>query len=65
MSEVARISVQEAKDKVESGQALLVCAYDSDDKFARFHLEGAISLSEFKGRAEDITKEQELIFYCA
>ena len=63
MVEVARVSVQDARENMAGGQALLVCAYDSDEKFSRFHLEGAISLSEFKSRADEISKEQELIFY--
>ena len=46
------------------GKALLVCAYDSDEKFAKYHLEGAISLSDFKKRAGETPKEQEIIFYC-
>jgi hypothetical protein len=65
MVEVARVSVQEARDRVSGGKALLVCAYDNDDKFAKFHLEGAISFSELKGKVDSLTKDQELIFYCA
>jgi len=33
MREPVRISPQEARQKVISGQALLVCAYDDADKF--------------------------------
>ncbi|MBU0480880.1 MAG: ArsR family transcriptional regulator [Proteobacteria bacterium] len=65
MADVARISVQNAREKVAKGQALLVCAYESDDKFSRFHLEGAISLSEFRRLENDIDRGRELIFYCA
>ena len=42
MSEPVRISPQEARQKVTSGQALLVCAYDDPDKFQQNHLEGAL-----------------------
>ncbi|NIP23592.1 MAG: ArsR family transcriptional regulator, partial [candidate division Zixibacteria bacterium] len=40
MSEPIRISSQEARQKVLSEGALLVCAYDDDDKFENNHLEG-------------------------
>ncbi|MEN8142047.1 MAG: ArsR family transcriptional regulator [Thermodesulfobacteriota bacterium] len=65
MTEVARISPQETKEKVTSGTALLVCAYASKAKFAENHLEGAISLTDFQARANHLPKEQEIIFYCA
>jgi hypothetical protein len=65
MTEPVRISSQEARQKVLSGGALLVCAYDDDEKFKNNHLEGATSFSEFKSRLPSLTKNQELIFYCA
>ena len=65
MSEVARISVEEARQRVQAGSALLVCAYDSDEKFQKMRLEGAFSLSEFRSRLSTFAKDQEIIFYCA
>ena len=64
MSEIIRISPEEAREKVSDGKALLVCAYDSDEKFAKFHLEGAISLADFKGMADELQKDQQIILYC-
>lgn len=64
MPEVERITAEKAREKVSLGKALLVCAYDSDDKFTQYHLEGAISLSDFKNKVGEIPKEQEIIFYC-
>ena len=63
MAEVTRINVQETSAKLGAGEALLVCAYDNDQKFAQYHLEGAISLSEFREKIGALTKEQEIIFY--
>jgi len=61
-----RISPQQAHEQLESAPgALLVCAYDSEAKFQQNHLEGAISLQEFKSQVEDIPKDREIIFYCA
>jgi hypothetical protein len=64
-SSVKRIGPQEAQRHVESGGAVLVCAYDSEDKFRQNHLEGAISLDQFNSQADSISKDREIIFYCA
>jgi hypothetical protein len=63
MTEVTRVDVQEANGKVVAGQALLVCAYDNDQKFAQYRLEGAISLAELREKVETLAKDQEIIFY--
>lgn len=65
MTEPERIAPKEAAEKVKAGAALLVCAYDNEEKFKAFHLEGAISLGELKGRLSALPKGQEIIFYCA
>lgn len=65
MSEVNRVSASSIKAGVESGSTLLVCAYDNDEKFKSFHLEGAIPLSEFKVRHPLLAKDTHLVFYCA
>ena len=64
MSEVERIATEKAREQVSMGKALLVCAYDSDEKFAKYHLEGATSLSGFRKKIDAMPKEQEIIFYC-
>ena len=65
MAEPIRISPREVRDKVQAGSALLVCAYDDEEKFKNNFLEGAISFSEFKSRLPSLTNTQEIIFYCA
>jgi hypothetical protein len=65
MQEPIRISPQEARHKVTSGSALLVCAYGNKRKFEYYHLQDAISYPEFKSRLESLSKDQEIIFYCA
>ena len=60
-----RIAIIEAREKVMEGQAILVCAYDSDEKFNKMRLQGAIPLSTFKDKLTGIEKEQMIIFYCA
>jgi hypothetical protein len=65
MAEPIRISVEVARQKVNSGVALLVCAYDDDEKFKNNHLQGAISLNDFRAKLPSLSTEQEIIFYCA
>ncbi len=65
MAEPERITPRETYEKVQAGTALLVCAYDNEEKFKARRLEGAISLSEFKSRLPALPKDQEIIFYCA
>jgi hypothetical protein len=65
MADPKRVSPEETRQKVSSGEALLVCAYHEDEKFQRVPLEGAISFSEFSSRVPSLPKDKELIFYCA
>jgi rhodanese-related sulfurtransferase len=62
---VIRITPEETFQKLRAGKALLVCAYDSDEKFRNMHLDGAISLAEFKEKLPSLPKNQEIVFYCA
>ena len=65
MKEVVRVAPEETYKKVESGKALLVCAYDDDAKFRSVQLKGALSFSELESKVEALPKNQEIIFYCA
>jgi hypothetical protein len=64
MADVKRISVEEARRKVDAHQALLVCAYDDDAKCRMMNLEGSISLTTLQSRLGSLPKTQEIIFYC-
>ncbi len=65
MTQTNLISAPEARKHVQSDDALLVCAYESEEKFKNACLEGAISLQEFKAKEETIDKNREIIFYCS
>jgi hypothetical protein len=65
MTEMIRVTPREARERVLSRSAMLVCAYDDDEKFRLVQLEGAISLNEFKSRLLSLDKDKEIIFYCA
>ena len=60
-----RIDPDTARVHVASSQALLVCAYDSPEKFRENFIDGAISLQELEARAPRLSPAQEIIFYCA
>lgn len=65
MAEVNRVQAADIRAGVVSGSTLLVCAYDNDEKFKKFNLDGAIPLSEFKVRVPDLVKDTKIVFYCA
>lgn len=65
MGEIPRISISDARQRVEEGKALLVCAYESEDVCKGMMLTGAMSLAQFRERVPGLDKEQEIVFYCA
>jgi len=65
MVEPDRIGPRETSEKLRAGKALLVCAYHDEEKFKALQLERAISLSSFESRFASLSKDQEIIFYCA
>jgi hypothetical protein len=60
-----KISVHEAHMKVEGKTALLVCAYEDEEKCRGMMLDGAIPHSVLKVREPLLPKDEEIIFYCA
>jgi hypothetical protein len=64
MAEPERISPQEVNKKLKAG-LLLVCAYDDEDKCRMLHIEGALSFNQLKSKLPSISKDQEIVFYCA
>ena len=64
MPEIERISPQKAYEGLNKG-AWLVCAYEDEGKCNSIHIQGALSIKDFRSRLPDIPKEREIIFYCA
>ncbi len=62
MTTARRIDVEEARRRVQAGDALLVCAYEDDDKCGAMALEGSIPLSELRRRG--VEPDQPIVFYC-
>lgn len=65
MSDIQRITVESARTGLQADELLLVCAYDDDEKFRQYCLEGSISLSTFRSQLESLEKSREIVFYCA
>ncbi len=65
MSEVMKISAQEAREKTKAGQARLVCAYGDASKCENILLQGAESWPDIRGRLSQLDADQEMILYCA
>ncbi len=63
MSPITFIEARDAFEHVKNNGALLICAYDSDEKFHKLRLDGAIPLSEFKSLSATVAENKELIFY--
>jgi hypothetical protein len=63
MSAPKRVGAEEVRSKSQSGQALLVCAYESDTKFRHTALDGAIPFSEFERRKASLPHDHEIVFY--
>ncbi|MFO7739525.1 MAG: hypothetical protein R6V46_13685 [Desulfatiglandaceae bacterium] len=59
------IAVEDAHEKVMTAQALLVCAYDSNEAFNKMRLQNAMALSEFKEKLASVDLSKMIIFYCA
>jgi hypothetical protein len=65
MADVPRIHVETAREQVRSGRALLVCAYDDEDKCSRMQLDGSMNLTAFRQRVPSLAKDQPVIFFCS
>lgn len=59
-----RIGPVKARELVEQGDAVLVCAYDDEEKCEDIRLEGAMTFGEFKSEKSDLSPGQTVIFYC-
>lgn len=63
MPNAERIDAGRARERVETGNALLVCAYDDEGKCRDLEVEDAITLAELRSR--DVANEREIVFFCA
>lgn len=59
------ISAAEPHQDVTSGKAFLVCAYRDEDPCRKVQPEGSIWLARLESKRPGLSKDQEIIFYCA
>jgi len=63
---VPRISVKSLRRKMSAGDpVLLVCGYETDDRFREMELEGAVSWPTFQSLLPTTPLDREIVFYCA
>jgi len=64
MTTPSRVSPQEIYSRVQSGEALLVCAYADEARCRNIQLEDSLTFQEFQARLPDLPQDQEIVFYC-
>ena len=62
---VERIEPERARADLALSNALLVCAYDSREKCRENYLDGAIDFQDLEAKASQLSRNREIIFYCA
>ena len=60
-----RIDPEQGRREVNTGSALLVCAYEDQEKCQKYRLANALSLNELQAQEETLTKDRKILFYCA
>lgn len=65
MAEVPRISVEDARQRMQSGRARLACAYDDEAKCSALKLEGSITMRELRSMLPSLARDQAIVLYCA
>lgn len=65
MGDPARATPKAARQGLQAGASILVCAYSDEGMCKAMNLEGSITLKEFESRTPDLSKDKEIIFYCA
>ena len=65
MQDAPRITVEEVRRKLASGQEdlLLVCAYRDKEKCAGIAIDGSIPLQELESTVDDLPRESTIVFY--
>jgi hypothetical protein len=66
MIDAVRVDAAEVRAKMRSSTPpYLVLAYEDDGAFRRFGLEGATPFSTLRALLPGLSKEREIILYCA
>ena len=63
MVQPTRILPSNMRERLNSG-AVLVCAYDDEERCRRMKIPGSITLQELESRLDTLSWDRELVFYC-
>lgn len=66
-SEVPRISVEELKERIDNGEAIVIGDTRGQGSYDVRHIDGAISIprSQVDAHVADLSLDQEIVLYCA
>lgn len=66
LSEVPRITVEELKERLDDGEAIVVADTRSPSSFDASHIAGAISIpvTEVTTHLDELPRDQEIVLYC-
>ena len=61
------LTIEEAKERIENGQALVILDVRQPDEYRAGHIAGAklVPLSELSGRMEELPKDKQILCVCA
>ena len=65
MSPIERISPEEAFEQVSTGEALLVCAYEDEEKCRQALDQALHSRRSRTSSAVAVPRDRKIVFYCA
>ena len=65
MTRAIRISGHDARRAVAENDALLICAYDDREKCGKLGVHGSLAFPDFQQELGGISRDRELIFFCA
>jgi hypothetical protein len=66
MADVPRVEPSEVMKKQGSGRKMwMVCAYDDEAKCTQLRIDSALTMSQFTAQVPSLSREEEIVFYCA
>jgi rhodanese-related sulfurtransferase len=66
LSEVPRISVEELKERIDNGEAIVIGDTRGQSSYDTRHVAGAISIpfDQVESHVNDLPRDQEIVLYC-
>ena len=65
MSDIKRTPPEEAFEEVSAQEALVVCAYEDEEKCHAHHIAGSLTLEDLERMLPSVPRDKKIIFYCA